>query len=158
MTRAAERRAPGVRLVQAAYHGRSLSLYTKLGFVAREPLSVMQGEPLALELPGYQVRPAATGDLDACIQACLNIHGHDRAGELLYAIKRGMASVVGHGGRISGYATLIAIFGHAAGETNEDLKALIEAAPAFLGPGFLVPTRNAELFDAWSIDCALSSR
>lgn len=31
-------------------------------------------------------------------------------------------------------------------EANEDLKALIAAAPEFAGPGFLVPTRNGELF------------
>jgi hypothetical protein len=30
-------------------------------------------------------------------------------------------------------------------ESNEALKALIAAASAFFGPGFLVPTRNAEL-------------
>ena len=43
--RAAERGVPGVRLIQAGYHTRSLSLYTKLGFVTREPLAVMQGTP-----------------------------------------------------------------------------------------------------------------
>ena len=32
MTRAAERKFAGVRLAQAAYHNRSLSLYAKLGF------------------------------------------------------------------------------------------------------------------------------
>ena len=37
------RDAAGVRLVQTAYHARSLALYAKLGFVVREPLSVLQG-------------------------------------------------------------------------------------------------------------------
>ena len=32
LQRAAAKNFPGVRLVQAAYHNRSLSLYTKLGF------------------------------------------------------------------------------------------------------------------------------
>src|SRR5215831_17493406 len=32
---------PGIRLVQAAYHNRSLCLYTRLGFQTREPLSVL---------------------------------------------------------------------------------------------------------------------
>ena len=41
LDRAAARGAPGVRLVQAAFHNRSLSLYTKLGFDPREPLSCM---------------------------------------------------------------------------------------------------------------------
>jgi len=48
--------------------------------------------------------------------------------ERLYAIQRGTATVVEHDGRITGYATTIGFFGHAVGETNEDLKALIGAA------------------------------
>ncbi|MEJ7681307.1 MAG: GNAT family N-acetyltransferase [Segetibacter sp.] len=42
--RAKEHQFAGVRLVQAAYHNRSLSLYTKLGFDIREPLSVLKGQ------------------------------------------------------------------------------------------------------------------
>ena len=61
------------------------------------------------------------------------------------AIERGAATVVEHGGNITGYATVLGFFGHAVGETNEDIQALIGAAPAFLGLGFRVPTRNAEL-------------
>ena len=52
MERATERCVPGVRLLQAGYHTRSLSLYTKLGFVTREPLAVMQGPPLDLQVSG----------------------------------------------------------------------------------------------------------
>jgi predicted N-acetyltransferase YhbS len=154
LDRATQQHCPGVRLVQAAYHNRSLSLYAKLGFVAREPLSVMQGNPLAAQVPGYTVRRATESDLGACNQVCLSIHGHDRRGELLEAIKRGSAHVVEHGGRIAGYATSIAFFGHAVGETNHALKALIGAAPAFPGPGFLLPTRNGELF-RWCLDHGL---
>jgi predicted N-acetyltransferase YhbS len=146
LDRVTQRRFPGVRLVQVAYHNRSLSLYTKLGFVAREPLSIMQGAPLAVQMPGYTVRPATERDLDACNQVCMQVHGHDRRGELLDAITQGTATLVEHGGRITGYATPIAFFGHAVGETNEALKALIGAAPTFPGPGFLLPTRNGELF------------
>ena len=43
LDRARERNFAGVRLVQAAFHNRSLSLYTTLGFDVREPLSVFQG-------------------------------------------------------------------------------------------------------------------
>src|SRR6201990_1795771 len=42
--RARSRGAAGIRLLQATYHNRSLSLYTSLGFRAREPLSVLQGK------------------------------------------------------------------------------------------------------------------
>ena len=140
------RRFPGARLVTEAYHNRSFSLYAKLGFEVREHLAVVQGSPIAKEVPGFSVRRATENDLEACNQLSCKVHGHDRSGELLDAIKEGVASVVEHGGRISGYATLIAFFGHAVGETNEDLKALIGSAPEFLGPGFFLPTRNADLF------------
>ena len=154
LARVAKQRLPGVRLVQAAYHNRSLSLYTKLGFLVREPLSVMQGQPLAVQIPGYSVRQATTADLDACNKVCLRVHGHDRGGELLDAIKRGTAMVVERNGLITGYATAVAFFGHAVGETNEELKALIGAASSFLGPGFLLPTRNGELF-RWCLEHGL---
>jgi len=145
LRRAQDRGFAGVRLIQAAYHNRSLSLYTKLGFDTREPLSTMQGNALGLVLEGYAVRPATEADLDACNQLCIRIHGHTRSVELRNAISEGTATVVVHHGRISGYATLVGFFGHAVGETNEELKALIGSAPAFPGPGFLLPTRNAEL-------------
>src|SRR6266550_5581243 len=70
LQRVADRRCPGVRLVQAAYHTRSLSLYTKLGFEVREPLVAMQGPPLALHVPGYTVRRATKGDIDECNALC----------------------------------------------------------------------------------------
>jgi hypothetical protein len=73
------------------------------------------------------------------------VDGHDRRGEITHAIVDGIATVVEHGGRITGYATGLGFFGHAVGRTNEELKALIGAAPAFTGPGFLLPTRNTEL-------------
>ena len=145
LERAAHLRFPGIRLVQAGYHNRSLCLYTKLGFETREPLSTLQGPPLALQIPGAAARPATATDLESCNQLCFRIHGHDRGGELRDAIAHGNATVVERGGRLTGYTTGIAFFGHAVAETNDDLKALIAAAPAFLGPGFLVPTRNGEL-------------
>ncbi|HWQ32801.1 MAG TPA: GNAT family N-acetyltransferase [Blastocatellia bacterium] len=143
--RAQERRFAGIRLVQAAYHNRSLALYTRLGFDAREPLSNLQGSPIGLEIPGRTVRAAREDDLEACCQLHTRIHGFDRGPELLDAIKARTATVVEHDGRITGYATLIGFFGHAVGESNEDLKALIGAAKDFAGPGFLLPTRNSEL-------------
>ena len=146
MDRATERRTPGVRLLQIAWHYRSLALYTKLGFEIRETVSGLQGPPLHREIPGYEVRPARTEDVPACNELCFRIHGHDRAGEVSDAVRDGTANVVEHLGRITGYSTAIGWFHHAVGETNDDLKALIAAAPSFLGPGFLLPSRNGELF------------
>ena len=57
MDRARERGAVGIRLVQAAFHNRSLSLYTSLGFDIREPLSCMQGRTQQRSVPGCTVRP-----------------------------------------------------------------------------------------------------
>jgi len=152
--RAKEREFAGVRLVQAAYHNRSLSLYAKLGFVVREPLACMQGQAIQRPLPGYQVRPADHGDLAACNDLCLRVHGHDRSGELEDAIKQGTAVVAESNGRIKAYASSIAFSGHAVAESNCDLQALISAAKAFQGPGILVPTRNAGLF-RWCLDNGL---
>ena len=154
MDRARAKYFAGVRLVQAAYHNRSLSLYSKLGFDAREPLSVMQGPLIGIQLPGYAVRPATAGDLDACNHLCLQVHGHDRKRELFEATKQGSALVVEHDGTVTGYATVIGFFGHAVGRTNEELKALIGATPAFQSPGFLLPTRNGELF-RWCLEHGL---
>ena len=145
MRRARERRFAGVRLVQAAYHNRSLSLYAKLGFDAREPLSVLQGPALGIEVPGHSVRPAAKSDLDACNELCLKVHGHARERELLFAVTQETATVVEQAGRITGYSTEVGFFGHSVAEGNEDLKALIGAAESFPGPGLLLPTRNGDL-------------
>ncbi len=136
----------GVRLIQAGYHTRSLSLYAKVGYDVREYLACMQGQPLGISIEGHVVRPALQADVEGCNRVCRQVHGFDRVGELRDAIARGSATVVGRDGRITGYATVIGFFGHAVGETNEDLKALIGAAKEFAGPGFLLPTRNGELF------------
>jgi predicted N-acetyltransferase YhbS len=154
--RASEKKFAGVRLVQAGYHTRSLSLYTKLGFVVREPLACIQGTPPGETLPGYKVRPAEPKDLDACNRLCMQVHGHDRGGELSGAIQHGGAvvAVAESNGRIKAYSSGLAFFGHSVGETNEDLQALIASATEFRGPGILVPTRNAGLF-RWCLENGL---
>ena len=154
LQRARERGIAGVRLCQATYHNRSLALYTKLGFDTREPLSNLQGEAIEQEIPGYAVRSATEEDLDACNEVCFKVHGHDRGPELLEAIRQGTATVVVHGGRITGYTTMVGFFGHTVGEGNEELKALIGAAPNFPGPGFLLPTRNGEVL-RWCLEQGL---
>ena len=88
----------------------------------------------------------SAADLAACNALCRQVHGHDREDELRDAIGRGTARIVEHLGRITAYASEIAFFGHAVAETNQGLQALIGAASSFEGGGFLVPTRNGELF------------
>ncbi len=146
LARAAQQKFAGVRLVQAAFHNRSLSLYTKLGFEVREPLACIRGTPLKKSWPGFVVREATPDDVQACSQLCRNVHGHDRKNELLGAIQQKTATVVERNGSITGYATGIGFFTHAVAENNDALKALIAAAPEFAGPGFLLPSRNSEVF------------
>ncbi len=56
LNRAQERSFAGVRLVQAAFHNRSLSLYTTLGFDVREPLAVFNGPAIKKTFEGFHVR------------------------------------------------------------------------------------------------------
>jgi predicted N-acetyltransferase YhbS len=141
----------GVRLVQTAYHYRSLALYAKLGFAVREPLSVLQGAPPAISVPGRGVRPAIVDDVPDCDALCRRVHGHDRSRELSDAIAAGTARVVECAAGISGYATGFGYGWHAVAETNEDLIALLASAEMFMGLGFLMPSRNAELL-RWCLE------
>jgi GNAT superfamily N-acetyltransferase len=154
LARSAERGFQGARLLQAAFHNRSLSLYTKLGFDTREPISAMQGPAIKLATRGCSVRPARLEDLEECNRLCVSVHGHDRGGELRDAIAQGTAVAAERGGRVVAYATMIGFFGHTVGETNADVQALIANADAFVGPGILVPTRNAGLF-RWCLENGL---
>jgi GNAT superfamily N-acetyltransferase len=155
LRRERDRGAVGIRLVQTAYHYRSLALYAKLGFAVREPLSVLQGTPPALSIPGLGVRPAQERDLVSCNDLCVHVHGHDRSGELREAIAAGTAHVVEDPGGICGYATGFGYGWHAVAETNEDLIALLASAQAFIGLGILVPSRNAGLL-RWCLAHGLS--
>jgi len=145
MDHANSRRAAGIRLVQAAFHNRSFSLYTSLGFDVREPLACIQGPPIKQIQPGCAVRPAQPADLDACNALARRVHGYDRGADLAHAIGQGSATVVQRADRITAYTTQLAFFGHATAETNLDLQALIASADSFGGPGILVPSRNSEL-------------
>jgi predicted N-acetyltransferase YhbS len=145
MHRACERGAPGVRLVQAAFHNRSLSLYASLGFDIREPLCCLQGRTLERSVPGCHVRPATPADEDACNSLSRRVHGFDRAVELQEAIADGTALVVERGARITGYTTHLALFGHSTAETNLDMQALVASVDSFAGLGILVPSRNSVL-------------
>ena len=136
--------AAGIRLVQAAFHNRSLSLYTKLGFDTKEPLSCIFGPSLDRALPGYKVRPVTKADVDACNALHLGLHGFVRGQELLGAVAQNSATLAERDGEIVGFTTGIGFLGYAVAEDNDALKALIAAA-TLSPPGFLLPTRNSDL-------------
>jgi hypothetical protein len=109
---------------------------------------------LLMEISGFDVRAAHHTDLTECDKLCLQVHGHDRSGELRDAIAEGSAKVVERDGRITGYTTDVGFTGHSVAVSNEDLMALIAAADRFSWNGFLVPLRNAELL-RWCFDHGL---
>ena len=97
---AVSRDAAGIRLVQTAYHNRSLSLYTKLGFRHPRAAVAAAGHPAGERFPGYEVAAATRDDLDACNLLCRTVHGFARSREIEEAIDAGDARVVVHQGRV----------------------------------------------------------
>jgi predicted N-acetyltransferase YhbS len=154
MERAKERGAAGVRLVQAAFHNRSLALYTRLGFDIREPLACLQGRTTQRTVTGCSVRPATSADIEACNALSLAVHGFDRGRELADGIAQNSAFVVERDGHVTGYASSLAFFGHSTAETNVDLQALIASTNSFGGPGILLPSRNTTVL-RWCLDQGL---
>jgi GNAT superfamily N-acetyltransferase len=146
MMRVRERGAAGVRLVQAAFHSRSFSLYASMGFDVREPLTCLQGQiKTERSQAGYSARMAVREDLPACNALSHRVHGFDRSGELEQAIEAGTATIVERDGRITAYSVHLGFFGHSVAEANVDLQVLIASAESIAGPGLLVPSRNAAL-------------
>jgi GNAT superfamily N-acetyltransferase len=154
MERAREQNAAGVRLVQAAFNNRSLSLYAGLGFDVREPLSCIQGTPARRTVAGCNVRPSTSADVDACNALSHRVHGFDRGTDLSQAVDRGTTRVVERDGRITGYASDLSFFGHTTCESNQDLQALLASVDSFGGPGILLPSRNTEMI-RWCLDIGL---
>ena len=154
MNRSREHNSAGIRLVQAAFNSRSLSLYASLGFDVREPLVVMQGRTLERSIPGCTVRPATSADLAACNALSRRVHGFDRGSDLAFSTQQGTALVVERAGRITGYSSTLAFFGHTTAESNQDLQALLSSVDSYGGPGIIIPIRNTELF-RWCLSNSL---
>ena len=142
LDRAAAHKAVGIRLVQAGYHNRSLCLYTKLGFVTREPLSLLQGPKLNAKFAGYDVRPAEDRDVEVCNKLCREVHGFDRDRELRDAIRAHSASVVEHSDEITGYATSIGFLAHAVAKHKSRFEGFDWCRNRISRPG--IPVTNAE--------------
>ena len=153
LTEARKRSYDQVRLVQSPSHLRSFVLYTKCGFILREPLFLMRGNPVPSILgKKHDVRAARSEDISACNEICISVHGFSREIELRQAIDQQVASVnIDNTGNITGYAAGIGWLGHAVAKTNEVLKALVANASAIIGPGFFVPGRNSDLL-RWLLD------
>jgi hypothetical protein len=82
-----------------------------LGFENREPISNIQGIHKAFILD-RSVRAATVADLESCNTVCKAVHGHDRSVELMDSIKQGIAKVILHGDKITGYTSGLTYFNH----------------------------------------------
>jgi len=156
LTQARKQNHDQIRLVQSPSHIRSFVLYTKSGFTLREPLFLMQGQPLKggnnNDTSSTNVRLVGDdNDVSVCNDFCKSVYGFSREMELRQAKDQGVATMIEGDGVITGYAAGIGIFGHAVAKSNEDLKALIANASTILGPGFFVPARNQELIN-WLLE------
>ena len=151
LTQAHKQNHDQIRLVQSPSHIRSFVLYTKCGFVLREPLFLMQGQPLKHRNINIDTRDADVrlvrddNDISMCTRLCKSSYGFSREMELRQAKDQGVATMVERDGVITGYAAGIGILCYAVAKSNEDLKMLIANASAILGSGFFVPARNHEI-------------
>src|SRR3989337_3031302 len=84
-----------IRLVQSPSHIRSFVLYTKSGFTLREPLFLMQGQPLkgGIKTNGIDVRLVCDEvDISLCNDLCKSVTGFARDMELRQAKDQGIAT------------------------------------------------------------------
>jgi predicted N-acetyltransferase YhbS len=154
LSQAREENHDHIRLVQSPSHIRSFVLYTKSGFALREPLFLMQGQPLkdGDNSSSTNVRQVLDdNDVSVCNELCKSICGFSRDMELRQAKGQGVATMIERDGVITGYAAGIGIFGHSVAKSNEELESLIANASVIHGPGFFVPARNYELMN-WLLE------
>ena len=154
MERAAQTKAPTVRLVQEAYNTASMPLYASLGFDVKEPLAVMVGTPTGKPSSDAVARPMTEADLPACAALCREMHGFDRTGELRDALEHFRPFVLERGGRVVAYSSTPNFFllNHGVARTPQDMQELLLASAAATGQpiGLQVPTRNAD-FVRWCL-------
>jgi predicted N-acetyltransferase YhbS len=149
--------APGIRLLQDAFHMRSLALYKTLGFDVKEGVAVVTGSPRERAHSDHEVRPLEDQDLDACEELCLAVHGYERTNELRDA-KRAFAPFVAlRDGRIVAYASAVSFWpmNHGVAETAADMQALLVGAAASIDEplALLVPLRSE--LSGWSLQQGL---
>ena len=149
------KKAPGIRLLQDAFHMRSLALYESLGFDVKEPVAVVAGRPRSEPVSDVEVRPLQEEDLGACEELCARVHGYERTNEVRDAIQAFAPFVALRDGRIVAYATAVSFWpmNHGVAETGDDMKALLLGAAAAVEEplAFLVPLRSELLF-RWCLE------
>jgi predicted N-acetyltransferase YhbS len=134
-----------VRLCQDAFNMQSLALYASVGFVVREPLSMLR---LSATAPGGDgCRAATASDLDAMDELCRRAYHISRRGEAAMLLRLGFPAFVSEAdGRMAGYL-LGTPFGHGVAESDRILLELMAAMGAQVPESVaLAPMRNGELY------------
>lgn len=152
------RDAIGIRLLQAAFNTRSMSLYTSLGFDVKEPIAMMTGKPKGDVSPKTEVRPMTSDDLSECNDLCGRVHGVSRRGDIELALAHFTPFVAVRAGHIVAYATTVSAWAlnHGVAETEQDMFDLLIGASKQLDKevSFLLPTRQAN-FHRWALAAGL---
>lgn len=152
------RDAIGIRLVQAAFNTRSMSLYASLGFDVKEPLAHMEGTPRGEVSNDVAVRQMTSDDLTECGDLHRRVHGFTRNGELSLCMQGFKPFVAVRDGRIVAYASTISMWqlNHGVAETERDMFDLLTAASRQLKApvSLLLPTRQAN-FHRWALKSGL---
>ena len=154
-------RGDGIRLLQDSFNTASLALYSSLGFRVEESVAVMAGTPSAVApRSDVEVRRLVEGDLAACEQLHVSVHGFERTRELRDALESPALTpyVALREGRIVAYAATLDEFGaaHAVAESEDDMSALIAGAVVPDGPpaSFLLPLHQHDLL-RWCLAAGL---
>jgi predicted N-acetyltransferase YhbS len=139
--------APGIRLVQDAFHMRSLSLYASLGFDVVAPCVVMIGKPRDEAPRDVEVRPVEETDLGDCEALCQRVHGFPRTGALRDAVEGPFAPFAAlRDGKLTAYATTLTFWPMAYGvaDAEDDMRALLLGGAALVEEpiALLVPLRS----------------
>jgi GNAT superfamily N-acetyltransferase len=142
-------RSKGIRLLQDSFNMHSVSLYTSLGFVVREPIILVAGRPQGRP-QGAEVRPMVESDLGACNALCRRVHGFNRSNELADQLKGSSPWVALREGRITAYVSNVVSWrtSHGVARTTEDMEAVLTGASKSVGQevSFLLPIRQSDLF------------
>ena len=138
--------APGIRLLQDAFHMRSLSLYESLGFDVKEPVALVTGKPRSGPDRRVQTRPLEENDLEECEALCQNVHGYERTNELRDAVQAFAPFVAVRDGQVVAYASTVSFWpmNYGVAKTEDDMKALLLGSAAAVEEplAFLVPLRS----------------
>jgi predicted N-acetyltransferase YhbS len=134
------RHCSSVRLIQDAFNSVSFALYSKLGFVPRDVVPVLEAEdprpqPIA---NGADVRNMTPADLDEVAALDTRVTGLARRCDFDLLLGFGSHLVCQRGGRIVGYLFRLALgdvnhLGPAAAEEADDLKSLLHHAAQMPG-------------------------